>query len=86
MPTILFISGWRIFFYSNEAGEPPHVHCSKGDAEAKYWINEKEYDIFPAYEYQLTPADRRTIRKIIFHHFDYIVKEWNRLEKERNNG
>jgi len=26
MPTILFIQGWRLFFYSNERNEPVHVH------------------------------------------------------------
>jgi hypothetical protein len=36
MPTILMISGWRFFFYANERHEPVHVHCRKGDAEAKY--------------------------------------------------
>lgn len=29
MPTILFIYGWRIFFYSNEGNEPIHVQQKK---------------------------------------------------------
>lgn len=86
MPTILFILGWRVFFYSNEGHEPPHVHCAKGSCEAKYWLNTETFDICPAYEYNMVPADRRTIRKIIFNHFDYIISEWQRVEQERNNG
>ncbi len=27
MPTILFIYGWRLFFYSNEGTEPIHIHA-----------------------------------------------------------
>lgn len=38
MPTILMIPGWRFFFYANERNEPIHIHCRKGDAEAKYWL------------------------------------------------
>jgi Domain of unknown function (DUF4160) len=30
MPTILFMNGWRLFFYSNEGDEPVHIHAEKG--------------------------------------------------------
>ncbi|MEI8189111.1 MAG: DUF4160 domain-containing protein, partial [candidate division NC10 bacterium] len=39
MPTILVILGWRLFFYANERQEPIHIHCRKGNAEAKYWLD-----------------------------------------------
>jgi len=29
MPTVMFLNGWRFFFYSNENDEPPHIHCKK---------------------------------------------------------
>ncbi len=86
MPTVLYIFGWRVFFYANEAGEPPHVHCTKAECAAKYWLNEQAYDITPAYEYNLSPANRRMIRKIIFSNFDYIMDEWNRVQEELGNG
>lgn len=38
MPTILFINGFRFFFYSNENNEPAHIHVKKADAEAKIWL------------------------------------------------
>ena len=83
MPTVLFIFGWRVFFYANKAGEPPHVHYSKAECDAKYWLNTETFDITPAHEYNLKPADRRMIRKIIFNNFDYIMSEWKRVEQER---
>lgn len=43
MPTILLILGWRFFFYSNECNEPVHVHCRKGDAEAKYYSTRRSF-------------------------------------------
>ena len=38
MPTILYIYGWRLFFYSNEKNEPIHIHVQKGDFEGKFWL------------------------------------------------
>jgi len=38
MPTILRIGPYRFFFYSNECGEPPHVHIQSQDKLAKFWL------------------------------------------------
>jgi hypothetical protein len=86
MPTILYIRGWRLFFYTNERDEPPHIHARKGDAECKYWLDPELFDIEEAYTYNLNPADRRTIRRIIFEHFEYIVAEYERFHAGQNDG
>lgn len=83
MPTILIISGWRLYFYSNERNEPPHIHCRKGDMECKYWLDEKKFDIHEAYSYNLSSKDKREIRKIIFTHFEYIVGEWYKFRNKK---
>jgi hypothetical protein len=84
MPTILVILGWRLFFYSNEGNEPIHVHCQKGEAEAKYWLDVSGFEVIEAHSYNMSPADKRTVRKIIFEHFDYIVSQWSKFQKEKN--
>jgi hypothetical protein len=38
MPTILRADGFRIYFYSHEPGEPPHVHIDRGGSTAKVWL------------------------------------------------
>lgn len=38
MPTILRIGPYRFFFYSNENGEPPHIHVQRERALAKFWL------------------------------------------------
>lgn len=81
MPTILMILGWRFFFYTNEGNEPIHVHCRKGDAEAKYWLDTTQFEAIEAHSYNMSPTDKRTVRRIIFEHFDYIVSEWNKLQE-----
>jgi hypothetical protein len=59
MPTILFIYGWRLFFYSNEGSEPIHVHAQKGDMECKYWIFIEQVEIKEAFSYNMNPAATR---------------------------
>ena len=45
MPTILFVDGWRLFFYSNEGSEPIHIHAIKANMECKYWIINETLEI-----------------------------------------
>ncbi|MBM4019683.1 MAG: DUF4160 domain-containing protein [Planctomycetes bacterium] len=78
MPTILLVRGWRLFFYSNERNEPPHVHAQKGGAECKMWLLRDTYDVAEAWSHGLSPGLRRELRRIIFDHFDLIMDEWNR--------
>ncbi len=85
MPTILVIFGWRFYFFANEGNEPMHVHCRKGDAEAKYWLDVDAFEAIEAHAFNMSPADKRAARQIIFEHFDYIVSQWNEFQ-ERKNG
>ena len=78
------VSGWRFFFYANERNEPIHIHCRKGDAEAKYWLDVDGFDTIEACRYNMSSADRRTVRRIVFEHFDYIVSEWVRFQEKKN--
>ena len=39
MPTVLRVDGFRLYFYSHEPNEPPHVHVDRGGASAKVWLD-----------------------------------------------
>jgi hypothetical protein len=78
MPTILWVRGWRLFFYSDERNEPPHIHARKGGAECKFWLRKDAYDIEEAFAHGLTVPLRREIRRIVFEHFDLIIDEWDK--------
>ncbi|WP_110297644.1 DUF4160 domain-containing protein [Blastomonas natatoria] len=43
MPTVLRERGFRLFFYSDEGSplEPCHVHVTKGDGEAEFWLGDE---------------------------------------------
>lgn len=34
----------------------------------------------------MSPTDRRTVRKIIFEHFEYLVAEWNRFQERKEKA
>ena len=38
MPTVLRSDGFRVYFWSHEPGEPPHVHVDRAGASAKVWL------------------------------------------------
>jgi hypothetical protein len=53
MPTVLRWGPYRAFFYSNEAGEPPHIHVRSGGHEAMFWLHDLSLAVnagFPAHE------------------------------------
>jgi Domain of unknown function (DUF4160) len=39
MPVVLYINGFRFFFYSNKNDEPVHIHVEKAEDAAKFWLN-----------------------------------------------
>jgi len=84
MPTILMIRGWRFFFYANERDEPIHIHCRKAEVEAKYWLDVEGFQAIEAHSYNMSQADKRIVRRIIFEHFDYIVDEWEKFQEMKN--
>lgn len=79
---MLYIFGWRFFFYSNEGTEPIHIHAEKGDMECKFWLLVDEVEIKEAFAFNLTPAENREVKKIIYQHFDLIVQGWNNYFKK----
>ncbi len=58
MPTILFVRGFRFFFWSNENNEPIHIHVEKGDAEGKVWLSPR---IRIAYLHGFTTKEKKIL-------------------------
>ena len=39
MPTVLRVGPYRLFFYSGDRVEPPHVHVERDSDQAKVWLD-----------------------------------------------
>lgn len=42
MPTVLRDGPYRVYFYSHEPDEPPHVHVDRDNLSAKVWLKPVE--------------------------------------------
>ena len=38
MPTVPRAEGFRLYFFSSDRREPPHVHVDRGGSSAKIWL------------------------------------------------
>lgn len=82
MPTILFINGWRFFFYANENNEPVHIHVRKAEMEAQFWLKENLFEVEESFSYNMDSGVKKEVRKIIFEHFDYIIEQWDKFRNQ----
>jgi len=39
MPTALRRGPYRVFFYSGDCSEPPHMHVERDENVAKFWLS-----------------------------------------------
>lgn len=73
VPTVLRAGPYRIYFYSHEPNEPPHVHVDRDHQSAKFWLEPVALALnlgFPARE--LTQ-----IVKLLSDHQAQLLKAWN---------
>jgi hypothetical protein len=73
MPTVLRFGPYRFFFYSSDAGKPPHVHVERGNSLTKFWLEAAR----PAGNTGFRPPELRRIRSIILEHHDELLESWH---------
>ena len=73
MPTALRSGPYRVFFYSSDGDEPPHVHVRRDDAEAKFWLDPLRLERSAGFR----PAELRRIRSMIRDNRDALLEAWD---------
>ena len=73
MPKVLEQKGFKFSFYSNENKEKAHLHVSKGNGNAKYWL---EPEVKEDYSYGFTLSERREIRVIMQKDYLVLLNKW----------
>lgn len=79
MPSLFSVAGYRIFFWSNENGEPIHVHVCKGKPSAnatKVWLTSKGQCVVANNNSRIPTNDLHKMLEIISAQFFIICKEW----------
>lgn len=73
MPTILRIQGFRVYFWSREPNEPPHVHLDKGGSSAKVWLD----PVLLASNVGFPARDLSVILRLVREHQPKLLEAWH---------
>lgn len=73
MPTILRSGPYRFYFYSNEKGEPPHIHVQRERFLAKFWLT----PIALAGSKRFASHELRVIQEHVEENRKIFLEAWN---------
>jgi hypothetical protein len=73
MPTVRRIGPYRFFFYSNERGEPPHIHVQHDRKLAKFWLE----PVALASSTDLAGHELRDLERLVTENRVVFVEAWN---------
>jgi hypothetical protein len=73
MPTVLRTQGYRVYFYSHEPNEPPHVHIDKGGSTAKFWLERPAL----ASSIGFSPKELNVFHKLVAEYRDRLLDAWH---------
>ncbi len=73
MPTVARVGPYRLFFFSNEAGEPPHVHVRRDQCVAKFWLEHPRI----ANSVGFRAHELAAIRRIVVDPLESLQEAWH---------
>lgn len=79
MPSLFHVGSYVIFFWSNENGEPIHVHVAKGKPTAnatKVWLTSTGQCILANNRSQIPMGDLPALLDMISAQFFLICRKW----------
>jgi uncharacterized protein DUF4160 len=73
MPTILRIGRFRLFFYSGDRAERPHVHVEAGNGAAKFWLD----PVRLADSRGIARLELSRLQRLVVDHREILVRAWH---------
>lgn len=73
MPTVFRSGPYRLFFYSADGDEPPHIHVSRDELSAKLWLD----PVALAANYGFAGSELQRIGKLVKQHEALLLDSWN---------
>lgn len=73
MPVVLRLGPYRFFFYSDESGEPPHIHVECVGKAAKFWLHNSELSRSRGFRGHEIAA----LHKIVVEYADSFKEAWD---------
>ncbi len=82
MPNLFTVSGYKIYFWSNEDGDPIHVHISKGKPSpngTKLWLTKRGGCILANNGSKIPGKELNTLMTFVSAQFFLICDEWKKF-------
>jgi hypothetical protein len=73
MPTVLRNGPYRLFFFSGDREEPPHVHVERDRNRAKFWLDPVRLQESGGFG---RPESRR-IEELVTEHQVLLLRSWH---------
>lgn len=73
MPTVLRSGPYRLYFYSHEPNEPPHVHIDRDDQSCKFWIQ----NVALARNLGFSAKELRDLEKLVINNQQQLLEAWH---------
>ncbi|MGH7826557.1 MAG: DUF4160 domain-containing protein [Candidatus Binatia bacterium] len=73
MPTVLRSGPYRVYFFSHEPSEPPHVHVDRDDLSAKFWLQL----LALVRNFGFSPRELAKIRALIEENQKQLMEAWH---------
>jgi hypothetical protein len=72
MPTLLRSGPYRLYFYSHEPNEPPHVHIDRDEQSCKFWI----LNVALARNLGFSAKELRDLEKLVIDKQQRLLEAW----------
>ena len=73
MPTVLRSGPYRLYFYSHEPNEPPHVHIDRDDQSCKFWVQ----NVGLARNLGFSAKELRDLEKLVIDNQQRLLEAWH---------
>jgi hypothetical protein len=78
-PTVLRTGPYRVFFFSSDKHEPPHVHVERESKRAKFWLEPVELESNNGYG----ARELARIEAIVKAHREELLRAWHEFFSDR---
>jgi hypothetical protein len=73
MPTVLRSGPYRLFFYSTDRDEPPHVHVERDTQIAKFWLKPVRLQDSGGFK----RVELRKVERLVEENVEGLVRYWD---------
>jgi len=73
MPTVFRHGPYRVYFFSHDVSEPPHVHVDRDNNSAKFWLD----PVSLAHNVGFSPVELRKIESLLRVNRLSLLEKWS---------